>query len=127
MAIYEALRQKLSEGSEKVRVRSALNPALGLCLLIVTPILAFQPLSELPFWAIILVCAVVTVAMLGFIFLLFFDRDRLQSEDYQLRMRSLDLIQEKGEDFPIVPTSIQAISNPASHRSREPTAGDLDQ
>ena len=127
MAISEAIRRTMSEGAEKVRVRSALNPILWLCGIIVAPILVSQPLGELPFWAIILVCATVAVAGIGFLFLLLFDRDRLQSEDYQLRMRSLSLIQEKGEAFPIVPTSIQDISNPESRQSKRHVAGDLDQ
>jgi len=59
----------------------------------------------------------------GFLFLLLFDRDKLQSEDYQIRKQSLELIQEKGQEFPISTTSIEAITNPeikklpSDHRS----------
>ena len=41
-----------------------------------------------------------------------FDRDKLQSEDYQIRKQSLELIQQKGDALPISSTSIQAITNP---------------
>jgi hypothetical protein len=41
-----------------------------------------------------------------------FDRDKLQSEEYQLRKRSLELIYEKGQEFPVNPTSIELITNP---------------
>ena len=44
--------------------------------------------------------------------LLAFDRDKLQSEDYQIRKQSLELIQEKGDPVPVRATSIDAITNP---------------
>jgi len=50
--------------------------------------------------------------VLGFFFLLLFDRDKLQSEDYQLRKRSLELIEEKGSTSPVIATSIAVIANP---------------
>lgn len=46
------------------------------------------------------------------LFLLIFDRDKLQSEDYQIRKKTLDIIQEKGDKFPVLAASIQAIANP---------------
>ena len=67
----------------------------------------------MPWWIITIALVPVGIAAFGFIFLLIYDRDKLQSEDYQIRMRSLDLIQAKGEPFPIQPTSIEVISNPA--------------
>jgi hypothetical protein len=65
-----------------------------------------------PVWLIVLAYLPVATAIFGFLFLLFRDRDKLQSEDYQLRKHSLDLIQQKGDAFPIAPTSLQAIANP---------------
>ena len=65
-----------------------------------------------PLWAIALMGSPVVAALVGFLFLLIVDRDKLQSEDYQIRMRSLELIQEKGDRGPVLATSIQAISNP---------------
>ena len=74
-----------------------------------------------PLWLILLVVAPVCTAIVGYFFLLIFDRDKLQSEDYQLRKQSLALIQDKGQQFPIVATSIESISNP----SNPPVAGRL--
>lgn len=128
MAIREALRQKISDAAEKVRVRSALNPILWLCAIVTPPgLYVVSQQSDVSLWVILVVCVPVGTAAFGFLFLLFFDRDKLQSEDYQLRMRSLDLIQEKGEAFPIAPTSLEAISNPEPSKFRESTSGDLDQ
>jgi hypothetical protein len=39
-------------------------------------------------------------AVFGFLFLLIFDRDKLQSEEYQLKKISLELMQQKGEPSP---------------------------
>ena len=89
--------QILSQTVGKLRVKSALNPILWLCGIVVVPVLIFLPVS---------------VAVLGFLVLLVFDRDKLQSEDFQIRKQSLELIQEKGDPVPINATSIDAIANP---------------
>jgi hypothetical protein len=50
--------------------------------------------------------------LFSYLFLLFFDRDRLQSESYLLRKQALEIIEEKGSLSIIDGTSIHAISNP---------------
>ena len=112
MSLEEIITQKIAEVGGRLKVRSALNPALWLCAIITLPaIWRFSKLGgNLPNWLIILICAPVAVAVFGF--LLFFDRDKLQSEDYQLRKQSLELIHEKGNKFPVLATSIHAITNP---------------
>ncbi|MDG2847675.1 hypothetical protein P7M67_12270 [Vibrio parahaemolyticus] len=70
--------------------------------------LLFQVLFALP----------VIAAIVGFMFLLFYDRDKLQSEDYQIRKRTLELVQEKGDDFPQIERTLGVITNPA-YRSIE--------
>lgn len=52
------------------------------------------------------------IAMFGFLFLLFFDRDKLQSEDYQIRKRSLEMMQQKGEDA-IPAIAVRSIEDPS--------------
>ena len=54
----------------------------------------------------------VSVPTIGFFVLLFVDRDKLQSEDYQIRKQSLELIQEKGEPVPVDAKSIETIALP---------------
>ena len=114
MSLKEIITRKVIETGGRLRVRSALNPALWLCAIITSPAICLYlkwP-SEPPRWLIILICAPVLTAILGFLFLLFFDRDKLQSEDYQLRKRSLELIGEKGRDFLVNPINIESITNP---------------
>jgi len=50
-----------------------------------------------PTWLIGLAFTPVVAAIFGFLFLLFFDRDKLQSEDYQLKKRSLEMVEQKGD------------------------------
>lgn len=120
--IYE----KMAEAGGRLRVRSALNPALWLCAIVVAPaLLLVWRLGGTPStWLLVLVFAPVITAIVGFLFLLFFDRDKLQSEEYQLRKRSLELIQEKGDPFPVLGASIQAITNPRISRQGSGSQGD---
>jgi hypothetical protein len=113
--MHDKTTQRAMDAAEKLRVKSALNPALWMCAIVSVPlIIAMLLLNENPpLWLIIIVTSPVIMTVAGFIFLLVFDRDKLQSEDYQLRKQSLELIQEKGQDFPINATSIEVISNPS--------------
>lgn len=68
--------------------------------------------SSTPSWLIVLAFTPVTLAAVGFLFLLIFDRDRLQSENYQIRKQTLELIEQKGDLEPIDATTIEVIANP---------------
>ena len=50
-------------------------------------------------------------AILGFFFLLLFDRPYLQSETFQLRKMEIEMIEQKGI-APIDATTVEAISDP---------------
>lgn len=97
------LATKVVESGGKLSVKSALNPILWLCAIICIPSLTtavFGFNAPTPTWLVILIISPVFIALLGFMFLLIFDRDKLQSEEYQLKKRSLELIQEKGQSEP---------------------------
>ncbi|WP_421920102.1 hypothetical protein [Marinifilum sp.] len=111
----ENIAAKVIESGGKLSVKSALNPILWLCAIITIPSLIAVPFIEnTPTWLVILIIAPVLTAILGFLFLMLFDRDKLQSEEYQLKKRSLDLIQVKGQDKPtlIDAEEVNAIVNP---------------
>jgi hypothetical protein len=63
-------------------------------------------------WLVVLACSPVAAAIFGFLFLLFFDRDKLQSEDYQIRKRSLELIEQKGDTHSIDAATVEVIAGP---------------
>lgn len=94
---------RIIEAGGRIRVKSALNPILWMCAIIGGPcFLVVLIKDDPPLFIIWILCAVVGVALFGFLFLLFFDRDKLQSEDYQLKKRELEMVQEKGEKRPRV-------------------------
>jgi hypothetical protein len=114
VSIKERAITRLAEAGGRLRVRSALNPILWLCLIISLPAITCLPfLAQPPTWYIVLAFAPVFAAIFGFLFLLIYDRDKLQSEDYQIRKRQLEIIEEKGRPT-ILAETIPAISDPGS-------------
>jgi len=113
MGLRDTIVTKTIEAVERLTVRSALNPILWLCGLVTIPsILVASYMTAVPTWLVFLACAPVAAALFGFLFLLFVDRDKLQSESYQLRKQGLELIEEKGDLRLIDATTIEVIANP---------------
>lgn len=54
----------------------------------------------------------IALAALGFCVLLFFDRDKLQSEEFQLVKRTLEMIEEKGNGRTLQQRLMEVIANP---------------
>jgi hypothetical protein len=122
MNLQETIINRITEAGGRLRVKSALNPALWLCAIVsgpVTVIIMVLMLAgkEIPIWLTTIDLIPVVCAAFGFLYLLIFDRDKLQSEDYQIRKKTLELIQEKGDKFPMLGTSIQSIANPESPKT----------
>ena len=106
---------KAIEAGGNLKVRSALNPILWLCAIVTIPALSGVLFFEgTPNWLIILIFVPVITAIIGFLFLLLFDRDKLQSEDYQIKKRSLEIIEQKGDAAPMLiePGSLDIIPKP---------------
>jgi len=109
----EDLYSKVVEAGGRLTVKSALNPILWLCGIITIPTLVAGTLyPQLSNWIVAIGCSPVVVALFGFLFLLFVDRDKLQSEDYQIRKRTIELAQQKGDPVPYQIDSHAAIQNP---------------
>ena len=68
-------------------------------------------MKQPPNWIIVLTFAPVVTAIIGFLFFMLFDRDKLQSETYQIRKLELEMVQQKG-GLAIPAIDIQLISNP---------------
>lgn len=115
MITKDNIAAKVIESGGKLSVKSALNPILWLCAIVSIPslIISFF-ITPIPTWLIIMIISPVMCAILGFLFLLMFDRDKLQSEQYQLQKRSMEIIQEKGQTEPqfIDTRKVEAIENP---------------
>jgi hypothetical protein len=107
----EMLFAKLTESGGRLRVRNALNPILWLSGLIAVPCFAVLLWNPTPHFIVPVILAVVVgTAVLGFLFLLVFDRDRLHSEEYLIKNRTLDLIEDKGSRKAIDAATVTAIS-----------------
>lgn len=126
MTLKDQVAHRFADAGGRLRVRSALNPALWLCAFVTAPaiIAATQITGPTPLWLILIAAAPVVLACIGFLFLLVVDRDKLQSEDYQIRKRSLEVILQKGQSFAISPTSIEAIANPERRALTHEDGGD---
>lgn len=98
---------------ERISVKSALNPVLWICGLISVPSIVTIGAVHNPSWVILTLAIVpVAIALIGFLYFMFADPDRLQSESFQLRKQALELIEEKGSLAVIDASSIEVISNP---------------
>ena len=114
----------------RLRVRSALNPVLWLCAIVTVPgaVLATTYSDDPPTWLVAIACGPLVLASIGFLVLLFFDRDKLQSEDCQIRARMLELLQAEKGGLPDSTTRVlgDIIPNPEGRRLSQPSEDDHD-
>lgn len=98
---------------ERVHVKNVMNPLLWICGLVSAPSAVAVAMSTVPTWvSMVLATVPVAVALLAYVYFMFTQPDRLQSEGYQLRKQALELIEEKGSLAVIESTTIEIISNP---------------
>ena len=110
----EQILHRVLGAAEKIKIKSALTPMLWLCL-ITLPILYNVINQEAPApWKIVVAGTPLAITVLGFLFLLFFDRNKLQSEEYQLDKQYMELIENKGQVLPIPAVLIESIPKPQS-------------
>jgi hypothetical protein len=121
LAALERITGRSQSAATKLSVKSALNPLLWLCAIVSAPCFALATLmalihSELFILSCIL-CAIGSVPILTGcvvgIRLAFFDPDKLQSEDYQIRQQAMEIIKQKGSPIEMIESSLEAMVNPA--------------
>lgn len=108
----------------RLRVRSALNPLLYLTIFGSVCLLFFASIYEEPYrkWLVITAIILFGMTVVAYFVLLIFMPDRLQSEEYQIRRQTLELIEQKGGEIAMLPTAVESISNP-EHKSLPHTTG----
>src|SRR5262245_34695732 len=92
----DTLLARLTQSGGRWRVRNAMQPILWLCGLVAIPcfaVLGWGTNTSAIILCAVVLCAVVGVALLSFLYLLAYDRDRLQSEEYLIRKQTLELIE----------------------------------
>lgn len=107
--------------AQKLHVKSALNPILWLCG-IATPICfifayLFYDTKDIKYLLIGAGILPIVIACLAYVGFAIFNSDKLQSEDFQLRSKSLQLIERKSGKITLPPTHLELITNPLSNRS----------
>ena len=121
--VIERFGQIAHSAAEKLHVRSALNPALWLCGIATPTCLAFayvfRDVPEVRAWLLAGGLLPIGIACVGFLGFAIFRPEKLQSEDYQIRHESLQLIQQKSGRLALAPTSIEAIANPQTRLLEE--------
>lgn len=100
------------ESGGRMRVKSALNPILWMCAIVSTPCVIVSSFYELQDFIVIVCLLPIPVALLGFFFLLLFDRDKLQSEEFQIKKRSLEIIEQSSGEKVIEAASITLTEKP---------------
>lgn len=99
MDIRESIAKHSQGAAQRLQVRSALNPILWLIAVILPICLigAYYFKDSAVVLTVLLIAGLIPVAVgcYGFIYLLHFKTDKLQSEDYQLRQQAMQTISEK--------------------------------
>lgn len=115
--ILERIAASAQSAATSLRVKSALNPMLWLCGIVSIPCFlisylahGFEPLATALVW---LGALPIIGTIIGFMYFMIAAPEKLQSEDYQIRHETLELIKEKGTSVEIAPSSLEVIANPA--------------
>ncbi len=92
----EDITKSVGSRLERIRVQNALNPMLWLAvavpIIFLPAALLFRDYSTIIVGALVtLACLPTLVTILAYIYLLFRSPDRLQSEEYQLHLREINL------------------------------------
>jgi hypothetical protein len=114
--LFDRFIANAQSAAASLRVRSALNPMLWLCAIVSLPcfVLAYfahgiEPLATV---LVVLGAAPIAATIIAFLYFMIASPEKLQSEDYQIRHETLELIKEKGSSVALSPSSLDAITNP---------------
>jgi hypothetical protein len=125
---FEQLKILAKEGASSVKQKNAVQPLLWACLVVTAPCFYFCTTTQSPIreWLFYAGCGPLVLLAIAYLWFMFVDPSRLQSEEYQLRSRVLDIIESKGGNLKIEPTNINQVLTSAepSRRRLDSGAGD---
>jgi uncharacterized BrkB/YihY/UPF0761 family membrane protein len=103
MDLIEKIAKHSQGAAQRLQVKSALNPILWLIAVVLPVCLytayAFRDYSFALTFLLITALLPIIVACFGFIYLLIYKPEKLQSEDYQIKQQVLQTITEKTGKF----------------------------
>jgi hypothetical protein len=121
--ILEKIVANAQSAVTSLRVKSALNPMLWMCGIVSLPCFVLSYLAHgiepLATMLVYVGTAPILVGLIGFLYFMIYAPEKLQSEDYQIRHETLELIRQKGTTLEISPSSLNVIANPAHPPSLE--------
>ena len=113
---FTRISEVTGSATRRLRVRSALNPILWLCAIAAPVCFAgayvFRSMPAVCVALVCIGCLPIVVACVAFIGFAVFKPEKLQSEEYQIKHESLQLIQQKAGRLAMAPTSLAAIAKP---------------
>lgn len=122
MSTKDRLGQGFAEVTGRYRASTPMTPLLILCVFVTMPyLLLATPADNEPSWLVYVAVSPVVTAVGSYVFLLLFDRDKLQSEAFRLRQQEVKTNQEKGESEE---DKMKARSQPSDKEYKESTGND---
>jgi ABC-type bacteriocin/lantibiotic exporter with double-glycine peptidase domain len=118
MKLEEIIRTGLSRVDTIRVVRTAINPLLWLVGLTTPIAFIFAAIISDQMIRLLLLCfgaVPVLVTLIVYVIFMFRDPDRLQSEEYRIRQRALQILYKKGGNTEIVDVANQVIRVEASN------------
>lgn len=101
------------EAGSKLRVKSALNPMLWLCAILSAPILGASCFVNVPWHITAIATAPVLATIYSYIYFMHKSPEKLQSEQFQVKMFELEMAHQTGQSSP-KPVALQPKStNPS--------------
>jgi undecaprenyl pyrophosphate phosphatase UppP len=117
---WDDLRILVKEGLATNRRTNAVQPIAWLCAIVTLPcfFLAYKTLDAwLKIFFSAVGCVPVGLFVMAYLFFMYNDTDRLHSEDFQLKSRSLGTVEAKRGSVEILPFEI-GTTDPSPHRKR---------
>lgn len=126
--MYGDLKSIIKEGLASARRKNALEPVTWLCVIVSLPCI-YWAIRTTSNWLQIVLLSIAAVPVALFVTAYFYfmicDPDRLHSEEFQLKSRSLIAVDSKGGKLVINPIDLTV--NPAPGRKELPESTDEDQ
>jgi hypothetical protein len=113
MPFLEDFSHKITSALQTLRVRSAVNPLLWLCALISFPIFSIGIVKGTLSWYLVITALLPIFAVLyAYFYFMRSNPDYLRSEEFQIQKKTLELIGEKGQEFPVTSSDLVEIARP---------------
>lgn len=103
MSVKDLFGQGFAEAIGRYRAQNPMTPALRLCAFVTMPCLALatfgghEPSSSIAIVLLVIAAVPILMAAVGYFVLLFFDREKFQSEPFRLHQQEVKADREKGE------------------------------